>query len=68
MSDVTFGTLPARVVHPLDDAPEAKLYRADLGPMRLTRGARFCLLALRAYLALMVLLVAWRVVGLAGGI
>lgn len=50
------------VVHPLDDAPEEKLYRAGLGRMRITRPVRFSLLLLQAYLACMVMLLGWRVV------
>lgn len=59
MSDTTFDV---RVIHPLDDAPELKLYRADLGRMRMTRPVRISLLLLRFYLALMLLLVGVRVV------
>ena len=54
------------VVHPLDDAPEVKLDCAQLGRMPMTRGARASLLALRAYLALMTLLLGYRVLVLAG--
>jgi hypothetical protein len=60
MSDTTFDL---RIVHPLDDEPEAKLYRPDLGRMRMTRGVRVSLLLLRFYLILMLLLVAVRVAG-----
>lgn len=70
MSDTPFDGFsfaPRRVVHPLDDAPEQKLYSAGLPPMRMTRGVRLSLMALQAYLALMGLLVIWRVVGLVSG-
>ena len=60
MSDSTFDL---RVIHPLDDAPEAKLYRPDLGRMRMTRSVRVSLLLLRGYLVLMLVLVMARVVG-----
>ncbi len=58
MSDTTFDV---RVIHPLDDAPEPKLFHAELGRMRMTRTIRVSLLLLRGYLALM-LLVGVRVV------
>lgn len=38
------------VVHPLDDAPEAKCTTEGLEPIRMTTGARISLLALRGYL------------------
>jgi hypothetical protein len=66
MSDTTFDARPARIVHPLDDEPEQKLYREDLGRMRITPGARAALLMLRLYLLAMVLMVAWRAAGMAG--
>jgi len=55
-----------QVVHPLDDLPEQKLNTANLGPMSMTRSVRFSLLALRAYLVLMMLLVFYHVLGIAG--
>jgi hypothetical protein len=61
MSDTTFAPDLLRVIHPLDDVPEEKLYRADLGCLRMTRTVRISLLLLQAYLAGMMLLVAWRV-------
>jgi hypothetical protein len=66
MSDTTFDAMPVRVVHPLDDVPEQKLYRDDLGRIRMTPGARAALLMLRLYLLAMVLMVAWRAAGMAG--
>jgi hypothetical protein len=60
MSDTT---LDFRVIHPLDDEPEAKLYRPELGRMRMTRPVRISLLLLRGYLVLMMLLLAARVAG-----
>jgi hypothetical protein len=61
MSDTTFTPDLLRVIHPLDDVPEQKLYREDLGRMRMTRTVRISLLLLQGYLAAMVVLVAWRV-------
>lgn len=66
MSETTFEAMPFRVVHPLDDVPEQKLYRDDLGRMRITSGTRAALLMLRLYLVAMVLMVAWRAAEMAG--
>ncbi len=60
MSDTMFDL---RIIHPLDDEPEAKLYSPDLGRMRMTRAVRASLLLLRLYLLLMLVLVAARVAG-----
>jgi hypothetical protein len=54
------------VIHPLDDAPEAKVDTESLGPMTMTTSVRLSLLSLRAYLVLMMLLVFYRVLALAG--
>ncbi|HYM10716.1 MAG TPA: hypothetical protein VEU62_08285 [Bryobacterales bacterium] len=54
------------VVHPLDDAPEAKVDTESLGPMPMTRSVRISLLSLRAYLILMFVLVVYHVIDLAG--
>ncbi len=54
------------VVHPLYDEPEEKLNPDALGPMRMTKGVRYSLLALRIYLVLMVLLAVYRVLSMAG--
>lgn len=54
------------VVHPLDDAPEEKVDIESLGPMPMTASVRISLLSLRAYLVLMMLMVFYRVVLLAG--
>ena len=54
------------VIHPLDDLPEQKLDIKSLGPMAMTASVRISLLSLRAYLVLMMLLVFYRVVVLAG--
>ncbi len=54
------------VVHPLDDAPEQKVDSETLGSMPMTAGVRLSLLSLRGYLALMMLLVIYRVLVFAG--
>jgi hypothetical protein len=54
------------VVHPLDDVPEQKVETKHLGPMRMTPAVRISLLALRGYLVLMMLLLLYHVLGLAG--
>ncbi len=55
------------VVHPLDDAPEQKVDTESLGPMPMTMSVKLSLMALRGYLILMMLLVLYHVVDLAGG-
>jgi hypothetical protein len=54
------------VVHPLHDVPEEKVDTANLGPMPMTPTVKYSLMALRAYMVLMVLLVAYHCVDLAG--
>jgi hypothetical protein len=54
------------VVRPLDDVPEQKVETKHLGPMRMTPAVRISLLALRGYLVLMMLLLLYHVLGLAG--
>lgn len=54
------------VVHPLDDVPEEKCNAEELGPMPMTRSVKWSLLALRGYLILMGLLVAYHALDLAG--
>jgi hypothetical protein len=60
MSDIVFAVALAPVVHPLDDVPEQKLYRPELGRMRMTLQVRIALFSLQAYLAGMVILLGWR--------
>jgi hypothetical protein len=60
MSETVFSAAMPSLVHPLDDAPEQKLYRPDLGRMRMTTSVRCALYLLQAYLAAMILLVGWR--------
>ena len=54
------------VVHPLDDEPEEKVDPSALGPMRLSKGEKLSLYALRGYLVLMLFLAGYRVLGMAG--
>jgi hypothetical protein len=54
------------VVHPLDDVPEEKVDTENLGPMPMTMSVRISLLSLRGYLVLMMLLVFYHVLTLAG--
>jgi hypothetical protein len=54
------------VVHPLDDMPEQKVDTESLGPMPMTPSVRISLLSLRAYLVMMMLLVLYHVLVLAG--
>lgn len=54
------------VVHPLDDRSERKVDTAKLGPMAMTPSVRLSLLALRGYLILMLCLVGYHCLGLAG--
>jgi hypothetical protein len=54
------------VIHPLDDVQEQKVETKHLGPMRMTPAVRTSLLALRGYLVLMMLLVLYHVLDLAG--
>lgn len=54
------------VVHPLDDVAEQKVDTAHLGPMHLTPAVRYSLLALRAYMLLMMVMLCYYVLHLAG--
>ena len=54
------------VVHPLDDVQEKKLDTQDLGPMRMTPTVRIALWTLRGYLIVMMVLVLYHVLDLAG--
>ncbi len=60
------ATMTYLVVHPLDDRPEEKVNTETLGPMPMTRTVRLSLLSLRAYLVLMILLVSYHVLQIAG--
>jgi len=54
------------VVHPLDDVPEQKVNSSGLGAMPMTISVKLSLMALRGYLILMMLLVLYHVLDLAG--
>lgn len=54
------------VVHPLDDAPEEKMNTSGLGSMPMTMSVKVSLMALRGYLILMMFLVLYHVLDLAG--
>ena len=54
------------VVHPLDDVREQKVDSSGLGAMPLTTSVKLSLMALRGYLVLMMLLVLYHVIDLAG--
>lgn len=54
------------VVHPLDDVPEEKVDTSVLAPMPMTASVKLSLMALRGYLVLMMLLVLYHVMDLAG--
>ena len=54
------------VIHPLDDVREQKVETEHLGPMKMTATVRISLLVLRGYLVLMMLLVLYHVLDLAG--
>jgi len=54
------------VIHPLDDVPEQKVDTDALGPMAMTATVKWSLVSLRAYLVLMLLLVVFHVLQLAG--
>ena len=54
------------VIHPLDDFQERKDETKHLGPMKMTPAVRISLLVLRGYLVLMMMLVLYHVLDLAG--
>jgi hypothetical protein len=54
------------VIHPLDDLEEQKVETSHLGSIHMTPAVRLSLMALRGYLALMMALVAYHVLDLAG--
>lgn len=55
-----------RVIHPLDDVPEAKCSSEGLGPIAITPAVRVSLTVLRAYLIAMSLMLGYHVLDLAG--
>jgi hypothetical protein len=54
------------LIHPLDDVEEQKVETKHLGPMKMTPAVRISLLVLRGYLVLMMLLVLYHALDLAG--
>ena len=54
------------VIHPLDDAPEAKVKTTGLGPMRMTASVKISLMTLRGYLLMMMLLLLYHVLDVGG--
>lgn len=64
MSDTAVDRALLPIIHPLDDLPEEKLFRVDLGRMRMTRTVRFALIALQAYLVLILFLAGFQAVTL----
>ena len=56
------------VVHPLDDVHQKKVDTSALGPMPMTTSVKLSLMALRGYLILMMLLVLYHVMDLAGAL
>jgi hypothetical protein len=53
------------IVHPLFDEPEAKLSAEGLGRIKMSRSVKVSLFALRAYLVLMFVLLAYHMLQLA---
>ena len=67
--DVNLNDIPENhyvVIHPLNDVPEEKVDTSNLRPMSMTTSVKISLLSLRAYLVLMVGLVLYHVLDLAG--
>jgi hypothetical protein len=56
------------VVHPLFDEPEEKIDTENLGPMKMTGTVKYSLLALQIYLIVMLVLLVYRVLVMAGAI
>lgn len=54
------------VIHPLDDEPEQKVDIESLGPMPMTTSVKVSLYSLRGYLVVMMMLVLYHVLHLAG--
>ncbi len=57
---------PFRVIHPLDDAAEAKCVSDGLGPIEMTPAVSISLKVLRGYLILMSGMLLYHVLDLAG--
>jgi hypothetical protein len=54
------------VIHPLDDLPEQKVASDHLPPLKMTPSVSISLFTLRAYLILMMILLLYHVIDLAG--
>lgn len=55
-----------RVIHPLNDVPEAKCSSEGLGHISMTPAVRISLTVLRGYLVVMTLMLGYHVLDLAG--
>jgi hypothetical protein len=70
MTDVLEGGFVAKnhyvVIHPIYDQHEEKVDIAKLGPMKMTPGVRLALMSLRGYLLVMVGMLAYRFIDMAG--
>jgi hypothetical protein len=69
--DIDIDQIPENhylVVHPLDDRREEKMDISTLGPMPMTTSVKLSLMALRGYLILMIFLVGYHCVDLAGAL
>ena len=67
--DVNLNEVPENryvVIHPLNDLPEEKIDTTQLGPMPMTASVKWSLIALRGYLVLMIGLVFYHVMDIAG--
>jgi hypothetical protein len=67
--DINIDQIPENhyvVVHPLDDRHEEKIDTSILGPMPMTTSVKLSLMALRGYLILMMVLVGYHCLDLAG--
>ena len=71
LRQAAIGEVPANhfvVVHPLDDVREEKVDTSVLGPMPMTLSVKLSLMTLRGYLIVMMLLVLYHVLDLAGAL
>jgi hypothetical protein len=62
------GGTAYRVIHPLYDAPEAKCNADHLGPLKLSRGCRIALGAVRFYIVAIMLMGGYRILELVGAV
>lgn len=67
MNKTNYGEMGTmRVIHPLDDVAEEKCSAEGLGPIEMTKAVRISLQCLRAYLALMTLMLVYHVLEVSG--